>query len=239
MLRLLVTGWLTTLCFGAFVSGCGGGGSSSPSTEANEFTGNYQGVYYVTAGKDVGDARFFSLNILANGSISSPSSSLNAGSGTVQSNGKISFTRREDDGTTSQASGKVLSAGTATLVATNSSGSAFLAAFSRVTNRTKTFDGNYYGTTRVRTGTGIGTVEAITISVVTSGASIVTLTDANGASQQVTGTADLKTGTLTATGPAGADTITITVQLAKTGQAGGTFDTATSHGTVALNKSTG
>jgi hypothetical protein len=64
----------------------------------------------------------------------------------------------------------------------------------------------------------------------------VILTNANGTSRQATGTANLTTGTLTATSPAGAGAITLTLQLSRTGQAGGIFETANSRGTVALNK---
>ncbi len=235
--RFTLTGLLATLSAAIFMAGCGGGGSSGPVPDPNPFAGSYKGVYFVTAGKNAGDARFFSLKVLASGAISSEASSLNAAAGTVKDDGKIAFTRREGDSTTTSALGQLLLPGIGTMIAKNTGGDEFLAALSRINSKKTSFDGNYYGTTRVRTGTGVGTVEAIAVGVKSSGATTILLTNANGTSRQLTGTANLTTGALTATGPAGADTITITVQLAKTGQAGGAFDTPTSHGTVALNKS--
>ena len=225
------------LCLAA-LTGCGGGSSSSsPPAVSNPFMGSYKGVFYVTAGNNVGDARFFSLNVLSDGTISSNTSSLNAATGTVKSDGKIVFARREADGSTTSANGQLLQSGIGTLLVTNSGSSDFLASLSRLTNKTTTFDGNYFGTTRVRTGIGIGNVEAIAVSVANNGNATLLLTAANGTTRQLSGTANLTTGILTAAAPTGAAPLTFNVQLVKTGQAGGTFDTTSSRGTVALNKS--
>jgi hypothetical protein len=226
-----------TLAVLSMVAGCGGGGGSAPSGPPNPFAGNYNGVYFVTSGAKKGDARFLTLSVRTNGALSSASSSLNAPAGTVRDNGEVGFTRREGDKTTTTANGQVLQPGVGTLLAKNTGGDEFMAAVARANNRKTTFDGNYYGTTRVRSGASIGTVNVVAIGVTATGEATIVLSAADGTTRQFTGTANLATGALTATDGAGADAITFTLQLAKTGQAGGAFDTTASHGTVALNKS--
>lgn len=215
------------------LQGCGGGGGVAT---VNAFSGNYKGVYYTTAGPAKDDAKFFDFAVLGDGSIRAGQGSSTLSQAKVNDNGSVNFSFTDRNGVSTTVKGQFKPQGTGTLVTTSSSGNVSVFSVAELTGRNSTFDGNYYGTARVRTGTGIGTVEATTVSVASNGNAVVTLTNANGSSRTATGTADLNAGTLTATGPSGADTITVTVTLAKTGQSGGVFETSTNRGTVALNK---
>jgi hypothetical protein len=222
------------------MSGCGGGGGGGGGNPAPpiaaQFAGNYKGAAYYTSGSLVGQTRFFDMVVNANGAISSPSGSFNTAIGSVKSDGDVDVNRGEQDGSLTTIKGQFTPEGIGLFRVANSGGLGIKAAVARLTGVTTTFNGNYFGTTLVRTGTGIGTTEVIAVSVATSGAATVILTNANGTSLRATGMANLTTGTLTATGPSGAGTITLTLQLSKTGQASGIFETANSRGTIALRK---
>lgn len=220
------------------MSGCGGGGGGgNPAPPiAAQFAGKYKGAAYYTSGSLTGQTRFFDAAVNANGALSSPSGSFNTAVGSVKSNGVVDVNRGERDGSLTSIKGQFTPEGIGLFRVANSGGLGLKAAVARLTGITTAFNGNYFGTTLVRSGTGIGTVEAIAVSVAASGATTVIITTANITGIQATGTANLTTGTLTATGPSGAGTVTLTLQLSKTGRASGIFETTNSRGTVALNK---
>lgn len=226
--------FLLILPFAGLFVGCGGGGGVSG--PANAFTGNYKGVYYTTAGPAQDDAKFFDFAVLSDGSIRAGQGGSTLSQAKVQSDGSVNFSVTDRNGVSTTVKGQFRQPGTATLVTTSSNGNVSVFAVAQLTGRDTTFDGNYFGTARVRTGTGIGTVEAVTVTVAANGDAVVILTGANGATRSARGTADLNTGTLVATGRANNNDFTVTLNLSKTGQAGGIFESPINRGTVALNK---
>ena len=233
--RRAFLGSLAALSLVGLMPGCGGGGGGG-GTAASPFAGTYRGVYYVTAGPEQNDARFLDFNVQQNGAIGTQAGPLNSPHAKVPNNGIINFTVDEGNGVTTTARGQLRPEGTGTIVTNSSNGNVTVVAIARRTGITDSFAGNYFGTSRVRSGTGIGTVEAVTVSVAADGTATVVSTNANNTSRVVTGTANLTTGALTVTGGSGAGAITFTLQLSQSGQASGIFETANSRGTVALNK---
>jgi hypothetical protein len=233
--RRAFLGSLVVLPLLGLMPGCGGGGGGG-GTASSPFAGTYRGVYYVTAGPEQNDARFLDFNVQQDGRVGTQAGPLNAPQARIANNGIIDFTVDEGNGVTTRARGQLRPEGTGTIVTNSSNGNVTVISVARRTGITDSFAGNYFGTARVRSGTGIGTVEAATVSVNATGAATVVLTNADNTSRIATGTANLTTGALTVTGGTGAGAITFTLQLSRSGQASGIFETADSRGTVALNK---
>lgn len=237
---LAIVSLLVTLPALGLLQGCGGGGGSTtpvPTIPA-EYIGVFKGIYYFTAGPDKDEAALFSLRVDSNGRASDAGGSSSAPTGSVNSNGQITLQRRERDGSRTTATGQLTTVGTGTIILTNTGGDLAVVAIARSTNATTTFDGNYYGTVRNRTGADVGLVRAATASVAPSGAATIILRSQNGTIRQLTGTADMTTGKLVATDPSIPDGLKITLDLVKTGNAKGVFElTSGTRGTVSLNKS--